>query len=217
MENFIETSIDELVNFLRKNGKTKISDAAEFLKMNQKQMEPLLGVLEEKGIIDIKYPVIGEPQVVVKSSINEKIKINAEELKDIEKSEVVIDIERSGLKDRIKSEIKKEENQSINRKLERIEGQINELSSNVETSVFKENLAEILLIIAGLRDIEKISFYLKEVMLLVHRMKDKRAWTKEDKELVTVMLKGIAQNWRDYREEQIADLFDEMRKKIETV
>jgi hypothetical protein len=35
--------------------------------------------------------------------------------------------------------------------------------------------------------------------------------------MVVTMLRGIAQNWREYGNEEVAKLFDDLREKIETV
>lgn len=221
-DHIIETSIDKLIEFLREKGKINISEAAEFLGVTHKQLEPWLNTLEENGIIEIKYPVIGEPRIILKSNVPEKIdvkklKIGKPEETKIEESEKEIKFETPKISEKIemKPEIRESEPKNITEKVEKLESKINKLSHEVDVSMVKEELSEILLIIAGLRDIEKISFYLKEVLSLVHKMKEKNIWTSEDKDLVTTMLKSIAENWKELGEDDIANLFDGISKKIE--
>ena len=213
----LDSTIRELIEFLKKKNNIRISEAADFLGMTHKQMGPLLNVLEERSIIEIKYPVIGEPQIVLKGGLPDKISINSKQMKELQESETVVEIEKSGFKDRMKTEILKEENKTINKKLEKIEDEMKDLSMDVDKSLFRENLEEILLIITGIRDLEKISTYLKEVMNIVHKMKEKKVWSNEDQEMVVTMLKGIAQSWREYGNEEVSKLFDDLREKIETV
>jgi hypothetical protein len=213
----LESSIQELIEILKKSSVVRLSEAADFLGMTHKQIGPLINILEERGIIEVKYPVIGEPQLVMKCSAPQKISISPKQMRELQDSETIVEIEKSGFKDRMKSEIMKEENRTINRKMEKIEDEIKDLSKDVDKTAFRENLEEILLIITGIRDIEKISFYLKEVMSLVHKMKEKRAWSDEDRDMVVTMLRGITQNWKEYGNEEVAKLFDGLREKIETV
>jgi len=227
-DNVIETSIDELIQVLKEKGKMGVSEAADFLNATQKQIEPWLNVLEENGIIEIKYPVIGEPKIVLKSTAPEKIDIKKLEIKPKvetkpeeefkKESEERILVEKPKIRERmeIKPEVKGEDVKVVTEKVEKLENKLIELSYEVDVSMLKEELSEILLIIAGLRDIEKISFYLKEVLGLVHKMKEKGIWTDEDKDLITTMLRGVAENWREYGENEIAKLFDEIKEKVET-
>jgi len=217
-DNVIETSIDRLIQILKQKNKMNISEAADFLKMTQKEVEPILNILEENGIIEIKYPVIGEPKVVLKTTAPEKIEIKPEIKEAYKKTENRIeDIERSKIKDRIgNTEINEEEVKEISNKVEKLENKITDISNEVDASTFKEELSEILLIIAGLKNIDKISFYLKEVLGLVHKMKEKGIWAEEDKDLTATMLNDISENWKEYGENEISELFQSIKKKIET-
>lgn len=214
-DHVIETSIDELISILKKKEKMSISEVSEFLKIPQKQMEPILNALEESGNIEIKYPVIGEPKIILKPNAPEKI--------DIKKVDLAIKIEPQIEKPKIneRMEVKTEivqsnETKFINEKVEKLESNISDLSKKIDISMLKEDLSEILLITAGLRDVEKISFYLKEILNLIQKMKEKKIWTNEDKDLTITMLKSIADNWREYREDDIARLFDDIKAKVET-
>jgi hypothetical protein len=220
-DHVIETSIDQLIQFLKQKGKMNVSEAADFLKMTQKEIEPILNTLEENSIIEIKYPVIGEPKIILKPNAPERIEIRKSQIKEVEAPMVVAEketIERPTISEKLemKPEIKSEETEIVNKKMEKLENEVFDLSNKVDTSIFKEDLSEILLIIAGLRDVEKISFYLKEVLSIIHKMKEKGTWSDEDKDLVTTMLKDIANNWKEYGNMDIAKLFDDIKEKIES-
>jgi hypothetical protein len=220
-DHVIETSIDQLIQFLKQKGKMNVSEAADFLKMTQKEIEPILNTLEENSIIEIKYPVIGEPKIILKPNAPERIEIRKSQIKEVEAPMVVAEketIERPTISEKLemKPEIKSEETETVNKKMEKLENEVFDLSNKVDTSIFKEDLSEILLIIAGLRDVEKISFYLKEVLSIIHKMKEKGTWSDEDKDLVTTMLKDIANNWKEYGNMDIAKLFDDIKEKIES-
>ena len=256
-DSVIETSIDEFIQALKKKGKMGISEAADFFNASQKQIEPWLNILEENGFIEIKYPVIGEPKIVLKASAPEKIDIKKLETKPEEKPEERPEIEKEEFKPEIKEEKKKlgiiesvkekirpkpkvkeevtpikiskireklkikpeirgEDIEAVTEKVEKLESKITDLSHEVDISMIKEELFEILLIIAGLRNIEKISFYLKETLSLIHKMKEKNMWADEDKVLVITMLEGIARDWEEYGEKKIAEVFDGVKEKVES-
>jgi predicted transcriptional regulator len=216
-DHIIETSIDELIRVLKKKEKMNLSEISDFLTLPQKQIEPILNILEENGIIEIKYPVIGEPKIVLKPNAPEKIEIKKSELVEEIKPEIKIESPTTSERLKAKTEIiQNNETKAINEKMEKLENNISDLSNKVDVSVFKEDLSEILLIIAGLKDVEKISFYLKEVLSIIHKMKEKEIWKDEDRDLVTTMLNSIADNWREYKEDDIAKLFDEVKGKVET-
>ncbi|MFH1473384.1 MAG: hypothetical protein ABIE55_00665 [Candidatus Aenigmatarchaeota archaeon] len=82
VEFFIETAIDKLIKLLRKRKRIRISEAAKILKVTQKQLDEWVFTLEDKGIVDLKYPVFGEPEVVIKELTSEEVE--AENVKDIE-------------------------------------------------------------------------------------------------------------------------------------
>jgi polyhydroxyalkanoate synthesis regulator phasin len=112
--------------------------------------------------------------------------------------------------------IKNEEITSINKKIDELEDQMIEFSNEMDVSNLKESLFEIILTTAGLRDIEKMSFYLKEILSIIHDMKEKGIWNDEDKDFVTTMMKEISENWKSYGEENMSKLFDEIKDKVET-
>ncbi|MFH1444960.1 MAG: hypothetical protein ABIF08_00595 [Nanoarchaeota archaeon] len=215
MENdIIESSADELLELLRNKKNINISEAADILDLKHRDLEVILSVLEERGIIMIKYPVIGEAQIVLKYDMPEKIKIRPQEIGDFRKIEPVMKVEKVKTKDKVIPEIKSDE---LNRRIDCIEERVSDLKNDVSESLFREDLAEILLIINGLRDFEKISFYLKEVLSLIFKMKEKGVWSKDDEEFTVTMLINMASNWEEHMEPQIAGLFTGVKKKIEAV
>lgn len=82
VEFFIETAIDKLIKLLRKRKRIRISEAAKILKVTQKQLDEWVFTLEDRGIVDLKYPVFGEPEVVIKEMTSEEVE--AEDVKEIE-------------------------------------------------------------------------------------------------------------------------------------
>ena len=61
VEFFIETTIDKLISLLRKRKRIRISEAAKILKVRQKKIDEWIFTLEDRGMVDLKYPVFGEP------------------------------------------------------------------------------------------------------------------------------------------------------------
>lgn len=93
-------------------------------------------------------------------------------------------------------------------KLDGIESKMSELSHEIDTIKFKEELFEVLLIISTLNDKEKISFYLSFFERLIKVMKAKGLWEDVDAELMKDVIKGIAENWREYKKGDLANLFE---------
>jgi hypothetical protein len=217
MESSVEIMIGKLLMGLKDKKKIRLSEASDILNIEQKKLDPILNEMEEKGIIEIKYPVIGEPQIVLKSLMLGKANIDIKKIEKIQESDMIFDMEKNNLKERLKNEIEDDESKVIDQRVGEVEVKVDELASDLENSAFRDDISEIMLTITGLRDTEKVSFYLKEVMNLISKMKEKRILTKMDKDFLTVMLKDITSNWKECGEQEIAFLFDDLRKKIETV
>jgi hypothetical protein len=217
MDSSIETMVGQLLEVLKSKKKIGMSQAAEVLGMEQKKIGPIINEMEEKGIIEVKYPVIGEPHIDLKCYAPEKLNIDVRKIKNIQETDMLFDMEKNSLKEKLKSEIEEDESKIIDQKVGEVEVKIGELSSGLENSLFKDDLSEIMLTITGIKDQEKVSFYLKEVLELVNRMKQKKIWTKIDKDFMTVMLRDITSNWKECGENEMAFLFDDLKKKIETV
>jgi hypothetical protein len=343
VEFFIETSVDKLLDLVRKRKRIKISEASKILKVTQKQIDEWVFTLEDKGIVELKYPVLGEPEIVLKEVAPEEVvpeekkkvkletriipgkPIKKEELpkfepskeipeyleklevpkkeiktkiagkiierpkeKIVEKPKVSISehakaVERiKALENRISklasqraeeispksvyvneklkflesklhefsrklSDVEKEgygaeghvlkkidtlenrlgelsrdigeekeiisETKGISERLESIENKISIIAHEIDIAKFKEELFEILLIISTLKDKNKIIFYLNFFEKLVKVMKVKKLWDEVDEELMKDTIKGIAENWREYEQEELAKIFEEWLKK----
>ena len=200
--NIIETSIDELIEILRKKEKMTISEVANSLKVTQKQLEQWIDVLEEKGIIELKYPIIGEPQIILKGTIPEKIEIAKPKIEYTPK--------------KTEETIKNYETENVSEKLKSVESKLDELSYEVDASVLKEDLFEIMIIVAGLRDIERITFHLKDILKIIQQMKAKKLFNENDKEFIVTVMKEIAENWEEFGEEKIAKIFTDLKEKVES-
>lgn len=59
----IETVIDRLLDFVRSNGKVRLSDAAKALALSPSQVEKLALLLEESGLLEVNY---GLTEVTIK-------------------------------------------------------------------------------------------------------------------------------------------------------
>jgi len=324
VEFFIETQVDKLIDLLRKKNKIRISEASKILKVSQKQIDEWVFTLEDKGIVELKYPVLGEPEIVLKVAPEEitpkeekKIKletrmipgkpIKKEELPKFELSKGIPEalekpektkekiVEKPGVTspeyvkaiEKIKSlekriskvasqraeeispksvyvneklkflesklhefsrklsegkthevenpilekietienrlaELSKDvseekeivsETKDISERLEAIENKISAMAHEIDIAKFKEELFEVLLIISTLKSKNKIIFYLNFFERLVKVMKAEKLWDDVDEELMKDTMKEIAENWRDYKYEELAKLFEDWLKK----
>jgi DNA-binding TFAR19-related protein (PDSD5 family) len=105
------------------------------------------------------------------------------------------------------------ENNDVSKRLESVENNISELAHETDITKFKEELFEVLLIISTLKDKKKITFYLKFFERLIKVMKAKKVWDEVDEELMKDVLTGVAENWREYKREELAKLFEYWLKK----
>ncbi|MFH1473383.1 MAG: hypothetical protein ABIE55_00660 [Candidatus Aenigmatarchaeota archaeon] len=105
------------------------------------------------------------------------------------------------------------ENIDISKRLESIENKLSELAHEIDMTKFKEELFEVLLIISTLKDKKKIEFYLNFFEKLIKVMKSRKLWDEVDEELLKDVLTGIAENWRDYKKEELAKLFESWLEK----
>ena len=72
VEFFIQTSIDKLICLLKEKKRLKLSDAAKVLNVSQKKIDEWVFMLEDKGIVDLKYPILGEPEIVMRREVSEE-------------------------------------------------------------------------------------------------------------------------------------------------
>jgi hypothetical protein len=73
VEFFIETTIDKFISLVRKRKRIRISEAAKILGVTQKQVDEWVFTLEDRGIVELKYPVLGEPEVAIIEETPEQI------------------------------------------------------------------------------------------------------------------------------------------------
>ncbi|MEM0473376.1 MAG: CBS domain-containing protein [Candidatus Aenigmatarchaeota archaeon] len=64
-ENTINSNVDLLLTIVRKKNMVSIRDLSKEMKMNIKDLEDLIKILENKGLIEIVYPLLGYPKIKV--------------------------------------------------------------------------------------------------------------------------------------------------------
>lgn len=219
-EFIIETSIDKLLKLLREKRKVPISEALRTLKITETQLESWIGSLEDHGIVELKYPVLGEPEIVLKGEIPEELpeELRAESKEEIEEEimkEPVETVEEKS-KEMIEkiTKVKEEEVKAISKKLESLESKVSKLSYEIDSSNFKEELFEVLVVVAGMKDVKRISSYLKVIEKIIKYMKTRKLWNRVDEELTTTVLEEVAGNWREEGNTNIAKIFEEVAKRI---
>jgi len=219
-ELIIETTIDKFLKLLREKKKVPISEALRVLKITESQLESWIGSLEDHGIVELKYPVLGEPEIVLKGEIPEELpeELKTEPRKEIEKEiieEPIESIEEKSKKmiEKI-STVKEEEVKAISKKLENLESRVSKLSYEIDSSNFKEELFEVLIVVAGMKDIKRISGYLKIVENIIKIMKSRKLWSRVDEKLTTTVLEEVAENWREKGNINIAKIFEEVAERI---
>jgi CBS domain-containing protein len=65
--NVINSNVDLLLSILRKKESASINSLAKEMRMNEKDLEDLVRILENKGIVEVYYPLFGGPKVKVKT------------------------------------------------------------------------------------------------------------------------------------------------------
>jgi hypothetical protein len=213
----IETQIDKLIDLLSKRRKIALSEAARILNVKESQLDVWISTLEDNGVVELKYPVLGEPEIVLKGILPENLKIISEakkpESKEVKEPEI-----KEGEKEIEPSlEAEEKEIKGLEEKINGLEKRVSEVAEELDISKLKEELFETLIIISSLNDFEKISSYLSFIERIVLVLKAKKAWDKVDKDLMTSTLKSTTENWRDSGKEDIAKIFEETAKKIEMI
>jgi len=230
----IETPVDKFIELLKKRGKTTMSEASILLKVERKQVEKWINTLEDRGIIELKYPVMGEPKIILKGISPEEIEMKmkkpkikkevSKEEKPIKKPEVKEEVKET--KAKIEEEMVKEMEEKIEKDLVKImvetknvlSQRVKELNEKIEKlsseSKLEHQLFEYLLTLAGLKDVNKISIYLENIEKTVNEMKNKKLWGKREENLTFAMLRGIGEDWKSSGEKEIVKLFRETVKKI---
>ena len=62
----IETQIDQLAKLVSERKKISVSECAKILKTNETQIEEWVRILEENGFVEMIYPALGEPIIILK-------------------------------------------------------------------------------------------------------------------------------------------------------
>lgn len=225
-ELIIETAIDKLLELLRKKNKLPLSEAARLLNIKETQLDDWVGVLEDQGIVELKYPVLGEPQIVLKGQITEEVLKEIKEKKEektaerpeieepVEETEEEVEPERNIKQKYINPEVKESD---ISEKLSDLEDRVSEISQEVDSSKFKEELFEVLVVVSEMKNTQKIFGYLKVIEKIIQEMKARKLWNKVDEELITTVLKEVADNWREKGKGDVAKIFEELIKRIQII
>ncbi|MEW6328620.1 MAG: hypothetical protein AB1468_00735, partial [Candidatus Micrarchaeota archaeon] len=71
----IETIIDRVVEYVKSKERANIRDVAKALALKPEQIERLLNVLEESGLVSVRYGITGSAELVAKKSISERIEL----------------------------------------------------------------------------------------------------------------------------------------------
>jgi len=228
----IETQIDKLIDLLSKRRKIALSEAARVLNVKESQLDVWVSTLEDRGIVELKYPVLGEPEIVLKGLLPENLIIQKKPEEKIEEIKEVVEIEKMEPPQKLEyenEEIKElskkidnlemegKEIKNLEEKITNLENKILQVTEEIDIAKLKEELFEALLIIFSLTDIEKITYYLSFIERVVLALKTKKGWDKVDKDLMISSLNTTAKSWRIDGNEDIAKIFEEMAKRIEMI
>lgn len=223
----IETQIDKLIDLLNKRRKIALSEAAGILNVKESQVEQWVGTLEDRGVVELKYPVLGEPEIVIKGIIPENLKIETKP--EIKSEETTAPREESNevlTKKKTKTsytenrkilEAEERKIKNVSEKITNLEKKLSEVTAEVDISKIKEELFETLMIMSSLKDTEMILSYISYVERIALFFKTKNILSKTDKDFITSILKNISEYWKCAKREDIAKIFDETVKKIETI
>ena len=219
----IETQIDKLIDLLSKRRKIALSEAARILNVKESILDTWISTLEDRGVVELKYPVLVEPEIVLKGILPENLKIIPEAKKPEEKTEVkaqkpeISESERKLEPSYEALESEEKEIKGLEEKITNLEERILEVSEEMDITKLKEELFEVLIIISSLDDTEKITSYLSFIERIVMALKAKKAWDKVDKDLMVSTLKNISGNWKESGKEDISKIFEEIAKRIEMI
>ena len=65
--NVINSNVDLLLSILRKRNSASIKSLAKEMRMEMKDLEDLVRILENKGLVEVYYPLFGGPKVKIKT------------------------------------------------------------------------------------------------------------------------------------------------------
>jgi hypothetical protein len=160
----VETTIDKLVDFVQKKGKVSMQEAAKTLALEVNQLEELADVLQEGGLIEVKYGITGA--FLISKRINkEQAKENVKKIKENEdKIKVLANVIAKYLWDSEKSFEFIDEN--IEKRLIRNE----EMIASLERDIKGASVADMEYLIKEAMELEKIGEKFDEE---VRRLRDR--------------------------------------------
>ena len=154
----IETQIDELAKLVVEKKKISVRDAARILKITEAQVEEWVRILEESEFLELTYPALGEPIIVLKKVegnvavkkkkelenrqevIEEKTKDFQKKIENVEKKVELSNKEFSRLESELKPKIKNlDKNLKILDSLETQKNQIIKKSDEIKSVVDSVN------------------------------------------------------------------------------
>jgi len=131
----IETPIDKLIKLVKEKERITIAEVAKTLGATETQVEDWVRILEERDFVELRYPTIGEPLIILKrvtdAKINQKEKKFEKEKEKIEKKtekfeEKVTETEKKiEMTDKEVSELEKE----LHKRIEGVEANLKILDS----------------------------------------------------------------------------------------
>lgn len=155
-ELLIETSIDKLVELVKKKGEISVDDAAKALEISERQITDWASVLEESNILKLVYPAIGKAKLVAIELPPKKIEKKVEEFKKRKKG---IEKKAKKYEERVEA-VKKELNGSV------------EHFVGVEKELYK-NLKQVEQGLAKLKDADIVKARLMEEITQWEEIKEK--------------------------------------------
>jgi len=212
----METETRKLIDLLIKKRKMTLSEAAKNLNIKEMQLNEWVSTLEERGVVEVKYPVLGEPEVVLKSLLPDDIILVPEKKEVVAPQVKEVEVEKETETYKI-LETEDKEIKELTEKTSELEKKTLELTQEMDISNLKEELFETLIIILSLDNIERIAYYLSLIERVILALKAVKAWEDIDKDLMVSSLKSTANNWRKSGKEDTAKIFDEMSKRIEMI
>ena len=126
----IETPIDKLIKIVKEREKISVSEMAKELGVSQTQIEDWVRILEERDFIELRYPTMGEPVIILKRVTESKV--NKKE-KKFEKEKEKIDKKTEKFEEKITETEKKIE--VTDREVSEMEKELHKRIENVEKNI----------------------------------------------------------------------------------
>lgn len=78
----IETPIDKFIALVKERKKLQLSEAARILGVDESSVEGWVKILEEREFLEITYPTIGQPTIILKNITSKDVNEKERELSD---------------------------------------------------------------------------------------------------------------------------------------